>query len=67
MLVIWYNADLKEYRFGNTLEFAQEAEASSDPRSYSILMKLEGTSKSLANKVIKQLNVTESKLAMYGT
>ena len=67
MLVIWYNADLKEYRFGNRLEFAQEAEASTDPRSYSILMQLEGTSKSLANKVIKQLNVTESKLAMYGT
>ena len=66
MLVIWYNADLKEYRFGNTMDYALEAEASADPGSYSILMKLDGASKSLANKVIKQLNVTESKLAMYG-
>jgi len=63
MLVIWYNADLKKYKFGNALEYTEEVETSTDPRSFSVLMELEGSSRSLAGKVIRQLNVLENKLA----
>jgi len=62
MLIIWYNTDLKKYRFGNALEYTEEVETSDDPRSFSLLMELE-SSRSHASKVIEQLNVMETRLS----
>ena len=62
MLIVWYNSESKEYKFGDTIEYHADLSTATDPRAFSILMRLESHSRSMAQRVINQLNITEKKM-----
>lgn len=65
MQIIWYNADSKEYKFGAKAAYKAETLNSENPTAHTILMKLDSKSTSLANKIIKQLNIASELPYMY--
>lgn len=67
MHLIWYNSDLKEYKFGNRSTYNQESFESKNPDAFTVLMALESGSNRLASKIIKQLNIASELPLMYAS
>ncbi|MFY0625394.1 MAG: hypothetical protein JXR07_03795 [Reichenbachiella sp.] len=57
MKIIWYNPDQKKYKYGNIEDFNNELVEAENIEAYTVLMKFNKNSSSLANKVMKQLNI----------
>ncbi|MEO9965395.1 MAG: hypothetical protein ABJF11_06390 [Reichenbachiella sp.] len=60
MHFIWYNPDLCEYKYGNVASFNTEIEGAQNPKAYTVLMEFDKDSKSLASKIIQQLNIANT-------
>ncbi|UXX80918.1 hypothetical protein N7E81_07375 [Reichenbachiella carrageenanivorans] len=60
MHFIWYNPDLREYKYGNVADFNNEIERAYNPRAYTVLMEFDKNAEHLACKIIQQLNIANT-------
>jgi len=60
MHFIWYNPELRQYKYGNVTDFNVEIDHANNPRAYTVLMEFDKNSKSLAGKIIRQLNIANT-------
>ena len=65
MHLIWYNSDLKKYKFGNQTMFNEEVLESNSPDSFTVLTTMHPNSKRLADKITLQLNIASDLPLMY--
>ncbi|MFY0625395.1 MAG: hypothetical protein JXR07_03800 [Reichenbachiella sp.] len=67
MQLIWYNSIDRRYEYGSAKEYKSLKSNSNNAEAYTILMEFTGDDKSLANKIIGELNIANDekmKMAM---
>ena len=56
MEFIWYNPDKQTYEIGSNKSYELQRKQSKNPSGFTLLYKMNATSKPLGNKLIKELN-----------